>query len=60
LVPTLAAAGVLLNISQYAASGAVDLELLRSLVAKARKDPDRLQVAAARRVAPTHFGPRFG
>ncbi len=60
LVPTLAAAGMLLNISQYAGSGAVDLELLRSLVAKARQDPARLQVATARRVASTHFGPRFG
>ena len=60
LVPTLAAAGVLLNISQYAGSGAVDLELLQSLVAKARKDPDRLQVAPARRVASALFGPRFG
>jgi cell division protein FtsW len=60
LVPTLAAAGMLLNISQYAGNGAVDLELLRSLVAKARKDPARLQVANARRVASTHIGPRFG
>jgi cell division protein FtsW len=60
LVPTLAAAGILLNISQYSGSGAVDLELLRSLVAKARKDTARLQVATAGRAAPTNFGPRFG
>lgn len=60
LVPTLAAAGMLLNISQYAGSGAVDLELLRSLVAKARHDPARLQVATTRGVASTDFGPRFG
>ena len=60
LVPTLAAAGMLLNISQYAASGAVDIELLRSLAAKARQEPARLQVAGARRMAPTDFGPRFG
>src|SRR6266478_3953892 len=60
LVPTLAAAGMLLNISQYAGSGAVDLELLRSLVAKARQDPARLQVATVRRLASTHIGPRFG
>ena len=54
MVPTLAAAGMLLNISQYAGSGAVDLELLRSLVAKARQDPDRLRVAAA--PSATRFG----
>jgi len=60
LVPTLAAAGILLNISQYAGSGAVDLELLRSLVAKARQDPARLQVATASQVPSTHVGPRFG
>lgn len=56
LVPTLAAAGILLNISQYAGNGAVDLELLRSLVARARKDPARLQGAAARRVATSRLG----
>jgi cell division protein FtsW len=56
LVPTLAAAGMLLNISQYAGNGAVDLELLRSLVARARKDPARLQAAAARRVAASRIG----
>jgi cell division protein FtsW len=60
LVPTLAAAGILLNISQYAGSGAVDVELLRSLVAKARQDPAGLRAAPAGRVAPIDFGPRFG
>jgi cell division protein FtsW len=60
LVPTLAAAGILLNLSQYAGSGAVDLELLRSLAAKAKQDPARLRVATARRMAPTNYGPRFG
>src|SRR5437667_4021178 len=42
LVPTLAAAGILLNISQYAGSS-VDLELLRSLAASKKKEPARLQ-----------------
>lgn len=60
LVPTLAAAGLLLNISQYAGSGAVDLELLRSLTAKAKQEPARLQVAPARRMARVQPGPRFG
>src|SRR6267143_1823424 len=46
MVPTLAAVGILLNISQYAGSGAVDLELLRSLVARAKQDPARLPAAA--------------
>ena len=56
MVPTLAAVGILLNISQYAGSGAVDLELLRSLVARAKQDPARLPVASARPVASSRFG----
>ena len=49
LVPTLAAVGILLNISQYA-SGPVDLDLLRSLVAGKKEDAERQQRATARRV----------
>jgi cell division protein FtsW len=55
LVPTLAAAGILLNISQYAGSS-VDLELLRSLAASKRKEPARLQVAAVRPITSTRVG----
>src|SRR5260370_39981789 len=44
LVPTLAAVGILLNISQYAGSS-VDLEILRSLSASKKKKPARLQRA---------------
>jgi cell division protein FtsW len=40
LVPTLAAVGVLLNISKYS-SGPVDLDLLRSLVAGKKEDKER-------------------
>ena len=40
LVPTLAAVGILLNISQYAGR-AVDLELLRSLAASKQTEPAR-------------------
>ena len=60
LVPTLAAVGILLNISQYAGNRSVDLELLQSLVARARKDPERLQAAPVRRLAQPEVGPRFG
>src|SRR5207247_7198350 len=52
LVPTLAAAGILLNISQYAGSS-VDLELLRSLAASKKKEPARLQVAPVRPITST-------
>jgi cell division protein FtsW len=55
LVPTLAAAGILLNISQYAGSS-VDLELLRSLAASKRKEPARLQVAPVRPITSTRVG----
>jgi cell division protein FtsW len=60
LVPTLAAVGILLNISQYAGNRSVDLELLQSLVARARKEPERLQAAPVPRIAQPEVGPRFG
>jgi cell division protein FtsW len=60
LVPSLAAVGILLNISQYAGNRSVDLELLQSLVARARKEPERLQAAPVRRIAQPEVGPRFG
>ena len=49
LVPTLAAVGVLLNISKYG-SGPVDLDRLRSLVAGKRQDQERQQGTATRRL----------
>jgi cell division protein FtsW len=55
LVPTLAAVGILLNISQYAGSS-VDLELLRSLAASKKKEPARLQVAPVRPITSTRVG----
>jgi cell division protein FtsW len=54
LVPTLAAVGVLLNISQYA-TGSVSLSALKSARTGERK-PARLRVAPARRVASSRFG----
>jgi cell division protein FtsW len=55
LVPTLAAVGILLNISQYAGSS-VDLELLRALAASKKKEPARLQVAPVRPITSTPVG----
>jgi cell division protein FtsW len=60
LVPTLAAVGILLNISQYAGNRSVDLELLQSLVARAQKDSERLQAAPVRRIAQPELGSPFG
>jgi cell division protein FtsW len=54
LVPTLAAVGVLLNISQHA-SGSVSPETLTA-AAKPEKAPRKLRMAAARRVAASRFG----
>ena len=56
MVPTLAAVGVLLNISQYASApgGTGNLERLRSLVASAKKQRERAQLASDARTA------RFG
>jgi cell division protein FtsW len=50
LVPTLAAVGVLLNISQHC-SGTLDLDALRSAASA-----DRFENSQARRLASTRFG----
>jgi cell division protein FtsW len=55
LVQTLAAVGILLNISQHA-KGAIDLGVLNSTPARAEKDRGKLRVAPARRVASSRFG----
>ncbi len=54
LVPTLAAVGILLNISQHAA-GSIELGLLSSVRASG-DEPSRLRVAAARQVVSARFG----
>lgn len=54
LVPTLAAVGVLLNISQQA-SGSISPEMLTAAT-KREKAPRKLRMAAARRVATSRFG----
>jgi cell division protein FtsW (lipid II flippase) len=54
LVPTLAAVGVLLNISQHA-TGSLDLGVLRAATAKPEKETRKLQVAPARRMASSRF-----
>ncbi len=53
LVPTLAAVGILLNISQQA-TGSVDLGLVKSVMAGAREK--KLHRAPARGMAPSRFG----
>jgi len=58
MVPTLAAVGILLNISQYA-GGSLDLELLRTLVANKRKTDAELAVGATSPVTPFPVS-RFG
>ncbi|MBC8031187.1 MAG: putative lipid II flippase FtsW [Pyrinomonadaceae bacterium] len=50
LVPTLAAVGILLNISQHA-SGSLSLGLLKSFTARSRKGPGKLRVAQPGRMA---------
>jgi len=55
LVPTLAAVGILLNISQHA-SGSVSFSQLKSARGEAAREPRRLRVAPARRVASSRFG----
>jgi cell division protein FtsW len=55
LVPTLAAVGILLNISQHA-TGSVSLSQLKSARGEAAIEPRRLRVAPARRVASSRFG----
>jgi cell division protein FtsW len=54
LVPTLAAVGILLNISQHAA-GSIDLGLLNSVTASADA-PSRLRMAPVRQMASARFG----
>jgi cell division protein FtsW len=55
LVPTLAAVGILLNISQQAASS-VSRGLLQSRSVSQAKGPGKLRVAPARRIAHSRFG----
>jgi cell division protein FtsW len=53
LVPALAAVGVLLNISQHA-TGSFDMGLSKAV--KREKEPRKLRVAPARRMATSRFG----
>ncbi|MDQ1640438.1 MAG: cell division protein FtsW [Pyrinomonadaceae bacterium] len=55
LVPTLAAVGILLNISQHA-TGSVSFSALKSRGTVADRKPKRLRVAPARRVASSRLG----
>ena len=55
LVPTLAAVGILLNISQHA-TGSSSLGLLKLASLKRDKEPGKLRVAPARRVAASRLG----
>ncbi len=55
LVPTLAAVGILLNISQHA-TGSVDLSQVKFGRAAETKKPGRLRVAPARHIASSRFG----
>jgi cell division protein FtsW len=54
LVPTLAAVGILLNISQHATSS-LRSEILRSVPEILEKQPGKLRVAPARRIALSRF-----
>lgn len=55
LVPTLAGVGILLNISQHA-SGAVSFSQLKTARGERVREPRRLRMATARRVASSRFG----
>jgi cell division protein FtsW len=55
LVPTLAAVGILLNISQHA-TGSVSEGLLKSAPERRSQEPRKLRVAPARRMASLRFG----
>lgn len=55
LVPTLAAVGVLLNISQHA-SGSVGMDWLPSRASDGERESRKLRMAPARRVASSRFG----
>ena len=55
LVPTLAAVGVLLNISQHS-TGSITSALSQSVFARREKEPSKLRVAPARRMASSRSG----
>ena len=55
LVPTLAAVGILLNISQHA-TGSVDFAQLKPARGEVARGPRKLRAAPARRVASSRFG----
>lgn len=55
LVPTLAAVGILLNISQHA-RGSVDFGHLKSIKARGGSESRKLRTAPARRVTPSRSG----
>jgi cell division protein FtsW len=54
LVPTLAAVGILLNISQHS-TGSINLGLLRSIAVSSGREPGKLRVAQPSRIA-SRFG----
>jgi cell division protein FtsW len=54
LVPTLAAVGILLNISQHT-TGAINLEALTPGGVRRSREPKKLTAAHARRMAPSRF-----
>jgi cell division protein FtsW len=55
LVPTLAAVGILLNISQHS-TGSITSALWHSAFASRAKEPDKLRVAHARRMVSSRLG----
>ncbi|MDQ5844785.1 MAG: putative lipid II flippase FtsW, partial [Acidobacteriota bacterium] len=55
LVPTLAAVGILLNISQHAA-GSMNFGTLKSITARSQKPSRKLRPEPARRMASSRFG----
>jgi hypothetical protein len=55
LVPTLAAAGILLNISQHT-TGVIRLETLKPNVARRSGESSKLRAPPVRRIASSRFG----
>jgi cell division protein FtsW len=55
LVPTLAAVGILLNISQQSV-GTINIGLLRSLIPRAGQELEESRVASSRRIVSSRFG----
>jgi cell division protein FtsW len=55
LVPTLAAVGILLNISQHS-TGSVRMGLLKSVTARRGSEPRKLSAAPARRIVTSRLG----